>query len=195
MPADAAVLEEYRSLREEILQRLQLRYYVLALTLAGLAAITGVFTPVAAAGIPSKIVSFSYVSLLLILGALVVTADNTRQVGVIAAYIRQFIESQIPGLNWETRWHRFRLESGADRKLDRFRAPVSFGASKPLALFYGTLVVAVGGTSLANRVADKGWAALGLVPIAGACLFMVADLYLRRGRRWEAPWDQATRHP
>lgn len=84
---------EYSSLRAEVLQRIQHRYQILSVTLT----IAGVFLGV---GLNTHGIALVYPPLAMFLAEAWVQNDNN--ILQIVRYVRQDIESTVPGLGWET---------------------------------------------------------------------------------------------
>lgn len=135
------MIEEYKTLRTEIIKRQDTRIKTLQFTLAILGAIIGILTfnfktyPSLEQQSLLIYLLFSTFALIVIDAALILTMNITQMNHVIAAYIREFIEEKA-NLNWETRWEKYRYRSKED-KTD----VVKVGTSKALSIYYILLSV------------------------------------------------------
>lgn len=178
-------IEEYKSLRQEIMSRQNARLLILGFTVTVIGTILGLtlreeisfrqnFNHYAFA-----LIAFA---IAVIITALVLTIHHTQQIDVISGYIRRFIEPNVEGLCWETRWTRYRESMRSKRS-----SALPLGTSKPLAVFYGVLTI---GTFLLSLVIGLRWFpdrallfGLMLLSLSGS-----ADLYLRRTKGWKIDW-------
>lgn len=143
MVNDEHLLEEYRSLREEILGRQNARMQTLQFTMAALAAIIGILgflkfgndngALVIQGMISSYILSFSILGMIIIIAALFLTIQNTLQIFIISQYISQCIETRTD-LNWQTSWIEY-------RKIHEKGLSLIGGTNKALALLYAFLAI------------------------------------------------------
>ena len=132
----APLLEEYNSLRAEIMKRQDARLYIAGFTMAAIGTILGLtlregYSPI---GHDSNYYIAALVSFALIAlnAALILTIQYTQQIDIISAYIRKFIEPKITGMGWETRWTLYRKKK---REKDPSFFDFPWGTSRSLALF------------------------------------------------------------
>jgi hypothetical protein len=122
-PMPVGHLEEYRTLRDEIMRRFTFRLLVVgysnAFIGAGIAVAANIITGSHGTASPSitnnsalSVLAFAYV--MVAIGGYF-TGIHTKQIYYLAAYIRKEIEPNVPGLNWETWSKKRRLTYGASR--------------------------------------------------------------------------------
>ena len=88
----AQLLAEYNALRSEAIQRMDKRHQIVTFSVVVLGAILAFDAPV------STLLAYPILGLFLALG----WAHNDFRIGEIGEYVRTRIETQLPGLNWET---------------------------------------------------------------------------------------------
>jgi len=189
-----AVVEEYRTLREEILRSQHARLLIAGFTLAAVGTFTGFAlkgldrASSAAATFPAAMM---VVSELFVIGALVLTIYHTQTIVRIGFYIAHFIEPKVPGLNYETRWRRYRMREPEGLP------HLGYGLSSGLAVFYGLLSVSLLPISGAAGLFAGGWVFGWFVALVIVSLGLAVDLVWRRTRGWdiEEGWRQAARPP
>lgn len=138
----APLLEEYNSLRAEIMKRQDTRLHIAGFTMAAIGTILGFIlrggTPIGHdSNYIAALVSFA---LIVLNAALILTIQYTQQIDIISAYIRKFIEPKISGMGWETRWTLYRKKK---REKDPSFFDFPWSTSQSLALFYAFLTVTV----------------------------------------------------
>jgi hypothetical protein len=112
-------LEEYNTLRAEILDRHNTRIKTLQFTIITIGSIIGVIgillrfyltndPELNLMVVSNLILLFSTFGMVIIAAALFLTRINARQTHIIAGYIREFLENEIDSLNYETRWKEYR---------------------------------------------------------------------------------------
>lgn len=181
------LLEEYRSLREEILQIAQRQFVTLTLVSGALGTLVGIVAAdprLSGHPRPSSL-ALLYLGFLLLLAAILMMIHLSRQTQRIAAYIRDFLEAQIPELNWETRWQALRSSS---RSLVRSRLPL--GTSKVFALYLAMLAIGLIAVAVAVGAYRVPWSLPGLAALAGANFLGAYDLYARRSPAWKIDWGR-----
>lgn len=135
-----AQIEEYKSLRQEIMSRQNARRLILGFTITAIGSIIGfVLQGEIALEYDLDYYAFSLIifAIVIIIAALILTIHHTQQIDVIGAYIRKFIEPKMPGLNWQTYWFRYREL----RRYSPKTAGLPLGTSKPLSLYYAFLTL------------------------------------------------------
>jgi hypothetical protein len=188
MDVEEERVEEYRSLREEIVRRQDTRLVILGFAVASMGALIGLTLKTNADAVKGlDYYAFGLVSfaLVLLIAALLLTIQITQQIEVIAAYIRRFIEPRTHGIRWETRWARYRelRRSGAKS------GGVPLGTSKPLALYYALLTIAVYCVSFTVRLHEHVPALILVSLLAIGALACSFDLYERKTRGWKIDWS------
>ncbi|KPK65393.1 MAG: hypothetical protein AMK73_03110 [Planctomycetes bacterium SM23_32] len=182
------MLAEYGSLREEIMRRQQARLLILGFTLAGVGAVLGVALGSDSSTSPELdhvVFGLTGWGVLLVNGALMLTIYHTQAIERIAAYIRTFIEPEVDGLQWETRWAAFRQGRGARRI-----PALPMGLSRPLAVFYALLSLAMYATAFSGGL-QFSWVAMVLASsLEVTSLLLAADLYVWRSRNWDSDWSR-----
>lgn len=189
MDDETSIVEEYKSLRQEIMKRQSARQVVLGFTVTGVGAVIKAtlghdLTPLQ--GFHWYALALISFALVIIIAALLLTIHHTQQIDVISGYIRKFIEPNVKGLRWESRWTRYRESVRSRRK----GSSLPLGTSKPLALFYSCLIVGIFSlcfvTGLHRSLAALCW----LVGLMLFSLSLSANLYLRRTKGWKTKWDE-----
>jgi len=188
----APLLEEYNSLRAEIMKRQDARLYIAGFTMAAIGTILG-FTlrEGTSFGHDSNYYIAALVSFALIVlnAALFLTIQYTQQIDIISAYIRKFIEPKISGMGWETRWKLYRKKKG-EKDPSFFDFP--WGTSRSLALFYAFLTVAV---CFVVFVRSLYHPFIILVLILVTSSFILSyDLFKKKSKGWKVNWDIIDEH-
>ena len=202
------LLEEYRSLREEIMKRIEARLYILSFTIAAVGAILG-FALKDGGSIVQRdfffVVIMMSFALIVIIAALVVTIQYTQQIMTIGSYILHYIEIEPDlGLNYETRLEELRLIKREKRMrenkrfgaLNRLRAPLT--SSDSLALFYALLTFSVSAIVVFSALfvaSSFQLFALSIVLLLVLCsLYCSYYLVVGKGQHkyegWKADWDE-----
>lgn len=183
-----AILEEYKSLREEIMRRQDARLLILGFTVAAIGTIVGLAlrdAPQTVQGLNYNALALISFALALIIAALLLTIQHTQLINCISGYIREFIEPELGGLGWETRWNRLRQLARANPK--RITTPLV--ASKPLAAYYCFLTIV---TYAMAFVVGLQYYRLALALVSclaiGACI-CAYDLYKQKTKGWRVNWD------
>lgn len=127
------LIEEYKSLREEILRRQDRMMAILGLTITGSGAVMG-FVLKSPTKPDFDWYRFGLLSVLLLLlsAATFLTANHIFQIAVIASYIGYYVESTVPHMGWERRLQLMDSQSG-------YRLRAFMGIQKFLAACYGTI--------------------------------------------------------
>jgi hypothetical protein len=182
------LIEEYKLLREEIMRRQYARLVVLGFTVAGIGTVIGLTlgnNSVAVQGLNYYALALISFALAMLTAALLLTIHHTQQIDIISAYIRKYIEPKVSGIQWESRWTRYRESMHSNPKA----CGLPLGTSKPLAFYYGFLTAAVYSVSFVTGLHNY-LPALTVVSILAiislACSF---DLYKRKTKGWKINWD------
>ena len=183
-----AQLEEYRSLRQEIMSRQNARLLILGFTVTAIGTIIGLALQGEMAlsqGLNHYVFALIIFAIVLIIAALVLTIHHTQQIDVIGAYIRKFIEPQVAGLDWQTRWTRYR----ESKRPTPETGGVPLGTSKPLALYYAFLTISSYSATFVIGL-YRHWGAFTFVLILALCSLACSyDLYKRKTKGWRINWD------
>jgi hypothetical protein len=179
-----ALLKEYESLRKEIADRQTLRFTILGFTVATIGTILGL-TADRTLQIGSELDRFTLALVSFALGALItaqnLTIHQSQRIANIAAYIRVFIESQVDGIEWETR-----LKHQKDRDHPR---PQWVGTSRSLAGYYVFLTLAASTMAFIAGL-HRFPLALALVSLLSlGSLASSLDLFFHLSRGWKLNWD------
>lgn len=182
MAAKEGLLAEYASLRQEILKRQDARLATLGYSVTAVGAVIGFsFKPA-----PQGAQMFDYFAFVLtgfafvvIIGALLLTVQNTQQMDALAKYIREAVEPGL-GMGWETWWARYRKSYG-----------MRLGTSRALALYYAVLTTGIYGVTLLAGLYLYLPALLILTALAVVSLAFCFDLSERKSRAWAFRWDRA----
>lgn len=182
------LLAEYKSLRDEIMKRQDHRLLILAFTITGSGSVIGLTlgkaTDIAS---PVKLLTFALISFVLavIIAAILLTIQITQQIDVISSYIRKFIEPQLDGMGWEIRWQSYR--ESKRRSSDSSGLPL--GTSKPLAIFYSFLTIAIYSLSYAAGINQNISEIVFLSLLAIVPLGCAYNLYKRKSKGWRIGWE------
>lgn len=190
MDSKNALLEEYKSLREEIMRKQHARLYILAFTVAGIGTVTGVVLKgglVIVQGLNYCALALISFALGMLIVALLLTIHHTQQIDLISAYIRTFIEPNVNGLRWESRWTCYRESKRSNPKA----GGLPLGMSKPLALYYSFLTIAVCFVSFAVGLHHHLPALILISALATVSLACSFDLWKRKTKGWNINWDIA----
>ena len=188
MDRENMLIEEYKSLRDEILKRESTRYIVLAFTITAVGTVIGTTLAdrsASAQGTDYRTFALTAFALLLIIAALMLTRCLTQQMDLISGYIRTFIEEEMKGFRWESlllRYRQMKRRKGSEHSLP-------MGTSKPLTYYYVILTLLVYGLALAAGL-HRCWYAIGLLSVlaAGSCWYAY-DLYFRKTKGWKIDWS------
>lgn len=183
-----AQIEEYKSLRQEIMSRQNARRLILGFTITAIGSIIGfVLQGEIALEYDLDYYAFSLIifAIVIIIAALILTIHHTQQIDVIGAYIRKFIKPKMPGLNWQTYWFRYRELRRSSPKT----AGLPLGTSKPLSLYYAFLTLSTYSIMFIKGLHNH-LVALILLSMIVLCSFACSyDLYKRKTRGWKINWD------
>ncbi len=181
-------LEEYRSLRQEIMSRQNARLLILGFTVTAIGTIIGLALQEEISlsdGLNHYAFALMTFAIVLIIAALVLTIHHTQQIDVIGAYIRKFIEPKVAGLEWQTRWTRYRESKRSTPEA----GGLPLGTSKPLALYYAFLTISSHSVTFVIGLYYH-WGAFTLVSILALCSLACSyDLYKRKTKGWRINWD------
>jgi hypothetical protein len=186
----AGLLEEYKTLREEIMRRQDARILILGFTVTGIGTVIGVIlgnNPGAVQGLDYYALALVSFALVMLITALLITINHTQQIDVISAYIIKYIESKVDSIQWETRWNRYRISRRSNPKAKG----LPLGASMPLAFYYGFLTVAVYSISFVKGLYNYWLVFLIVSSMTMVSLFYSFDLYKRITKGWKINWDIA----
>jgi hypothetical protein len=185
-PRANVLLEEYKSLRTEVMERQTARLYIAAFTIAAIGTIVG-FTlrddmpsGYETAYFVSALVSFA---LIVVDAALVLTIQYTQQIRMISSYIRRFIEPRMPELRWETYWTRYLEKKSRESSLINFM----LGTSRPLAVFYAFLAIAACSVVFLRGLYYTPVVIPALL-LATLSLVLSYDLYAKKTKLWSIDW-------
>ncbi len=183
-----ALLEEYKSLREEVMKKQDARLYIAGFTVAAIGTILG-FTLGSDMPIEHKpdhyLVGLVSFALIVLNTALVLTLQHTMGIDSISAYIRKFIEPEMPGLGWETRLQRYRkLARSKGRSLPIFATL----ASKSLSLFYASLTIGIYSVVFVRSLYHPF--SVILISILAMCSFALCYIFYKgKTKSWRVDWD------
>lgn len=180
-------LEEYRSLREEILRRQEARLLILGFCITSIGTIIGLslqdYSP-RVEGLNYFTFVLICLGLVILITTLLLIIQHTQQIEIIGAYIRNYIEPLFPGLNWQTRWARYRK----DRRFNFIIGRFSFGTSRPYAICYFLLAIAIFGISIVLEIYNY-WLALVVISILTiTSIYYSFDLYRKKSKSWDINW-------
>jgi len=181
-----AQIEEYKSLRQEIMSRQNARLLILGFTIAAIGTILGLtLQEEISLGLNYYAFALITFAIVIVIAALILTIHHTQQIEVIAAYIRKFIEPKVIGLDWETNWIHYRESKRSNPKA----GGLPLGTSKPLALYYAFLTISAYSVTFVIGLYHHRIALI-LVSILALCsLAFSYDLYKRKTKGWRINWD------
>ncbi len=182
------LMEEYRSLRDEIMKRQEARQLTIGFTVTAVATTTGLSLSGIAPNIEGPnlfVLALVGLALALVVAALLLTIHHTQHIDLMSTYIRHFVESEIPGIRWESRWTLYRKASRS--KLSGGGLPM--GTSKPLAFFYALMTLADFSVLFVTGLYSYWYAISVLSGLALLSLSLSFDLYFRKSRGWKTRWD------
>jgi hypothetical protein len=163
------LLEEYKTLRTEILNRQNVNIKLFQFTIVALGAIIGIlslflkdnlqnyqfFTPEL---ISNFLLIFSTFAMTIIDASLFYTIFNDNQIHIIGAYIKKYIEGGIPELNWQSRWKEYKNQN------------LFIKTNMPRSVYYLflaiPLVVLVSSGVLLGSIYLNGWFLIFLISLA-----------------------------
>lgn len=188
MIEQTGIIEEYKYLREEITRRQDARLVILGFTVTGVGTVIGLTLgnpSVTNQGINYYALTLISFALVILIAALLITIHHTQQIDVISAYIKKYIEPNVSGIKWESRWTYYREVIRSNPKT----GGLPLGTSKPLSLYYGFITIAVYSISFVTGL-HTYWYTLTTVSLLAmvslACSF---DLYKRKTKGWKINWN------
>jgi hypothetical protein len=193
-PKPNGYLLEYESLRSEIMKRQQARELILGVTMAALGVILGqLFSNQNVTNCSIQDIERSFILLcvgfLFIFGAVIFTVHHTQQMDVISGFIRTYIEPNVEGILWESKWTLLRQSD--TNKLLKSKLPL--GTSKYFAGYYLILTVSLVLIAVLLNIFCKLWMASLISIFAGGCICAEYYLHSRRFlwfKKWKPFWDE-----
>lgn len=186
-----ALIEEYKSLREELMRRQNARQLILGVTIIAIGSMLGLILREGAfleqdlkQGTDCYIFALITFAILIIIAALVLTIQHTQQIDTIGAYIRKFIEPKTE-FGWETRWMRYRELKKANPKA----GGLPLGTSKPLAVYYGLLTISIYLATFVTGLCSNRLFFIYISILTVFSLICSYDLYKRKTKGWKINWD------
>ncbi len=143
-------IEEYKVLRQEILQTQNIQTYVLGFTIAFVGALMQ--TSLTQGDLLATMSSWFILDSLALIGivsALHISISHTHDIDRMASYIRIYIEPHIEGIKWETRLATLREPENAGQRLI---TNMLKGRSKYLALVYFLLATVIIGSIFIRNI-------------------------------------------
>lgn len=182
------LMDEYKSLREEILRKQDARLFILGFTIAAVGTIIGFSfkeKDIIGFELDDYILALVSFALIILNAALILTIQYTQQIDIISSYIRKYIESENDEIKWETRWTYYRILKKSNPK----SVGLPLGTSRPLALFYTLLTSSVYNIALVSNVNKFTINFIVLSILAIFSFFFSFDLYARKTKGWKINWD------
>jgi hypothetical protein len=186
---NSGMIDEYKSLRDEIISRQDARTNILGFTITGI----GVTIGLVISAIDLKTGGINYFAfalisfaLLIIIAALILTIQHTQQIDTISGYIKKFIEPNIYGIKWESYYGKYRNL----RKRNPKSGGMPLGTSKPLAIFYCILALATCLLLLPVGLLHYWYATTFIVLLTIVSLSFSFNLYLRKTKGWHFNWNE-----
>jgi len=183
------LIEEFNSLRNEILQRQRFRIWIVSFTLASVGIVLGIIfnedyivNPLTNQNFIAFLLCFI---LVIINGALVLTIENTQQIMIISKYIIKFIEPKCPYIRWESTWTKYWTHE-IKNKFPLPGYPWAIGRS--LAIFYAILTLTIFVTVCLEKL--ERFSVLLSIILGLIALIQCIDLYFRISRGWKNPWEE-----
>jgi hypothetical protein len=125
-------------------------------------------------------------ALALVITSLFLTVHHTQQIDIISSYIRKYIEPNVCGILWETRWTKYREILKSTPK----SIGLPLGTSKPLAFYYGFLTLSIYTVSFVTKIYCY-WFTIGLISLlVFVSLACSVDLYWRITKGWKINWEK-----
>lgn len=181
------LLEEYKTLRAELISLQGQRLQIVAYTVGTLSVLLSLFggALLRPSDIPSNTHLFAS-----ILGAIVAYAvlipsellmiSAQRHIHRIAHYIAGYIEPKIPGLAWETRWT---LRAG------KFKSPGGLRGMSAIYFGFSLLPILLPIFALSRSLYQWQWILI-LFPFLVVSLYLAYDLRTARSKTWRSTgWD------
>lgn len=179
-------LEEYRSLREEILKRQEARNFALGLTITAIGTIIGLSLSIGKniefKELISALIIFSFV---LTIAAVTFTIHQTQQIDIISTYIRMIIEPNVKGIRWETTWALLREKMISKRKKKNEKLKLRLGTSKILAVYYLFITIILFILVFFLPVNCSGWLFFVIIVLTVSSLAFELDLIYRFSKGWK----------
>lgn len=183
----AGLLEEYKTLRAELISTQGQRLQIVAYTVGALSVLLSLFggALLKPSEIPLNTQLFAsilgaVVAYVVLIPSEILMISAQRHIHRIANYISAFIEPKIPGLEWETRWslHAAKLKHpGGLRGLSSIYVGLSL-----LPLLMPIYV-------LSRSQSQWQWVLI-LIPFLGLSLYLAYDLRTARSKNWRSTsWD------
>lgn len=176
----AGIFEEYRSLRQEILQAQQSRLYILGFASTAVGVVLGI-APLDDTGTPDgpSGVGLVLFGQLIILAAGILTVQRGQAIVGIAEYLRVFVERPDVGIAWESRTrHLQRLQP---------RRRYRMGASRSFASYYFIVSLSLAGIGVS--IAGLEWMSAPIIVLAILDLLPCLNLWRQRSKGWKFGWD------
>ena len=177
-------LDEYKTLRAEILQTQQLRTSIMQWTTAAMAVLIGFalksFTETGSTRGPAVALAVLGAHVFL-LSAILLSRRHAIHANRIGRYIEYYLETsdgRVPGLNWERRWNEFRKKGKAFQ-----------GASRTEGVYYAIVAVAVFALNFIVACDAK----VGIIRsvdlvLALFCIGVCVETYRKSSQSWHPDW-------
>ncbi len=184
------ILEEYKTLRDEIISAKGRRLQTMSLTVGTI----GVILTVTAGAVlgsdipsPETRLAISIGGGITLYGVLIpseiMTSRLQQTIQQIGAYIRVFIEPQVPGLNWENRWNAYKSQHHLSTGLREIGSIYYFLSLLPLMLpFY-----------IISQGVQNWFLVFVLVPFILWSLYLSYDMQAALSKEWKFQWASSTK--
>lgn len=180
------LLEEYKTIRGEILQTQAQRIQIISLTVGAIGVILSISFGLVLRAETTPLdklllitVGAAIVIYVILIPSLIMMISVQQAIQRLGGYIRLFIEPQVPGLNWENRMQKFKIQTRFAGGLHGMGAMYYFLAILPwfLPLYFLSQY-------------PKGWPILLiLVPLFGWSIYLGYDLRSGSSKGWRlARW-------
>jgi hypothetical protein len=180
------MLEEYRTLRDEILTAKARRLQTVSFTVGAVGVLLSIIAgAVLGSDIPSAEIRLAVavgggIALYgILIPSQIMTTHLQQTIQTIGSYIRVYIEPHVPGLNWENRWQVFKSQ---------YRLPKGLGGISSIYYFLSLLPLLLP-LYLIGQGTQNWFLIFVLVPFVLWSLYLSYDVQAAVSKGWKLKWE------
>lgn len=180
------ILEEYKTLRDEILNAKSRRMQIISFAIGAFGVILSlIFNTILGSNLTSLedqlaiAVSGSIILYGIVIPSLIMTISLQQSIHRLGNYIRVFIETKVPGMSWENRWKVHKAKNQLPRGLQGLSAIYLFLSILPLLLPIYILI----------RNVNNYQIAIVIIPFLFWALYLCYDMGFAKSKGWRTQWE------